>query len=159
MTVGSFFQEGVGASSAWICQPDGFTFTQAWVLGEDHFSAEPPEFILECSVAHALVLVERQLKAEGACPAYIGVKVGNGRVITTLKAWFNSGTAGRLTAAASDLIRCFSRLIPILPSPIVIEEIPRNFFDKTSDRRGWLPGEEKDIVFRTATGDPDSIPG
>ena len=150
VTVGSFFQGGVGASSAWVRRPDGFTFTQAWVLGEDPFSVEPPEFILECSVVHALVLVERQLKAEGTCPTYIGVKAGNGRVITTLKAWFNSGTAGLLTAAASDLIGCFSRLIPMLPCPIVIEEIPHNFFDKTSDRRGWLPGEEKDIVFHTA---------
>ena len=33
VSVGTFFQDGIGASCAWIKRPDGVVFTQGWVLG------------------------------------------------------------------------------------------------------------------------------
>ena len=81
VSVGSFFQDGVGASCACVHRPDGVVFTPWWILGTDVYSVEPPECSLEAILLHGLLLVANQLREIKEIPSLVEVRAGYWRVI------------------------------------------------------------------------------
>ena len=116
VSVGTFFQDGIGASCAWIKRPDGVVFTQGWVLGEDRFSGSPPTIIREAGLLHGLSLVSQCLQGDGVSgtPRYIIVHSGNFRVIRQLRQWFECGTLRLCSAMASESATSLTEIAPKL---------------------------------------------
>ena len=146
VSVGSFFQGGIGASCASVLCPDGTVFTQGWVLGEDSMSTEPPDYILESSVYHALSIVLTVLKKRTPAPTYVSVRAGSWRVVGGILKWFNHGTLGLTSAAASGILTLVKKLLEELPCPLILRAIPKYFFDK-AELEG---GRAEDVILTTA---------
>ena len=73
-------------------------------MGEGRFPVEPPVYILQAALLHALHIVEKYLTGGGADLLYIAIKAGSWRTNLALSKWFNRGTIGLESAAASDVI-------------------------------------------------------
>ena len=133
VTTAVFFQEGAGASCTVIKGEDGLPRTQGWIVGRDP-GINPPVFLQECGLLHALLVVEQMIIEENVTPPFFYVKAGTWRMTQALQKWFNSGHMGLQSAAASDIIEVIYRLAKLLPSPVIITPMPDDFFDQVQPR-------------------------
>ena len=136
ITVGAFFQEGFGISSAWFTDPNGMPTSQTWILGEDPYSSEPPSFILEASLCHALHLTERLYLQQHTTPDFIAIKAGNWKTNRALYRWFIEGQLRLNSDAADEIARAILRLSKTLACPLIISGVPGDFFSDLSKKEG-----------------------
>ena len=146
VTTAVFFQEGTGASCTVIKGEDGLPRTQGWIVGRDP-GIDPPVFLQECGLLHALLVVEQMVTKEHVAPPFFYIKAGTWRMTRALQNWFNSGHMGLRSAAASDIIEVIYRLAKILPSPVIIAPLPEDFFEKVKPRGT----EDNDLLAAAAT--------
>ena len=146
VSVGSFFQQGIGASCASVLRPDGTVYTQGWILGEDSMSTEPPDYIIEYSVYHALSIVRSEIRDMLPAPRYVGVWAGNWRVVMGLLKWFNTGKLGLTSSVASGIMSLVQLLTTELRCPLILKAVPPYFFEK-AELDG---GRAKDVILTTA---------
>ena len=77
VSVGTFFQDGVGTSRAWSKTPRGSTPLSRWILGEAESAAQPPEFLLGAILPEALTLTGKHLRLTPNNPGFTVVVARN----------------------------------------------------------------------------------
>ena len=104
-TIGTFFQEGVEASCAWMQRPDGAVRTQGWILGKDEFPRTPPTVVCDSGLLRALTLARGRLPKhrEDKEPDYIMIRGGNMGAIRQLRSWFANRTLRLSSPMASEV--------------------------------------------------------
>ena len=133
ITVGVFFQGGSGSSCAVIIGPDGIPRTQGWIVGCDP-GINPPEYLQECGLLHALLLAERCITTENVISPFIHLKTGTWKMIHGFQTWFNNGQMRLKSAAASDIVAAIHRINQRLPCPMIITALPTDFFEEAKAR-------------------------
>ena len=128
ISAGVFFRDGTGASCAVVRGMDGMPRTQGWILGRDP-GKEPPIFLQEGGLLRALLLPEQCVVSEKQCPPFFYVQAGTWRMTRGLQEWFNNGHPPLQSAAGTDLIAVLHRLGALLPCPLIVTPLPREFFD------------------------------
>lgn len=131
VSTGAFYQDGFGASIAWIQEPGGVPRTQAWSLGYDMVSKEPPAFVLEASILRALLIVEKLLTQRSYAPTNVIVTTGSRRTSTILHRWQKYGTLTLLSAAASEIVKVWHRLNENLRCNLRLQAPPKKYYAGT----------------------------
>ena len=127
--VGAFYQDGFGASVACFCMPNGIPSTQSWGLGFDLVSKEPPAFVLEASILHALLLAESLTAKMLQPPPDITISVGTRRTCMLLYNWQKYGRLALESAAADEIVKVWHRLNKVLPCVAQFQALPWTFFE------------------------------
>ena len=127
IATGAFYQQGHGVSAAVIREPGKLPHTQVWGLGTDTVSSEPPAFVLEASILHALLLTEGLLREHALTPKCITLTTGTWRTCHILSEWQKRGTLALRSAAAPEIAKTWHRLNNLLPCKLVIRAIPREY--------------------------------
>ena len=128
ISASAFFQNGVGASIAWIQPPMTVPSIQVWGLGVDFVSSEPPAFILEASILHALNIVHTLLQESPATsPTSILITAGSFRTNMALADWQRTGTFTLKSAAAPEIAKIWHQLNATLQCPLRLRAVPRDF--------------------------------
>ena len=127
ITTGAFYQQGHGISAAVICEPGKLPHTQVWGLGTDNVTAEPPAFVLEASILHALLLTEGLLRDHMLTPSRIILTTGTWCTSRILSEWQVKGTLTLKSAAAPEIAKAWHRLNNILACKLVIRAVPRDY--------------------------------
>ena len=141
-----FFQDGFGASIAYVQRMDGVVYTQGWILGRDEYSAAPPTAVREGCVLHALALVEELLNEGGTEGGFLDVQVGDRGTIQALRRWFTRGTLCLGSAMASEIVERLNEIVPRLPVTLIMSSVPVRFLEKA----GILGSNPEDIIYGTA---------
>ena len=127
----AFFQQSVGVSCVYTECPSLPPVTQCWAMGVDPVSSGPPESVLEGSILHALRAAEQEVVfgvARKELVDTVEVWAGNWKTSKRLLNWFNKGTLELTSAFASDIALTVIRLSGWLRCPLVLKEIPKDFF-------------------------------
>ena len=120
ITVGVFFQQGVGVSCAAAQAPDRLPSAQGWILGEDGVSESPPVFVMEAGLLQALLLVEQHNAETNVPPPLCQVKTGTGELMLQLMSQFNEGVNGLQSAATTDIASVIAPGVLCLSRPILV---------------------------------------
>ena len=114
-----------------LCTPGGIPSTQSWGLGFDLVSKEPPVFVLEVSILHALLLTETLLNRASDPPCSVAISVGTKRTCMLLHNWQRYGKWMLESSASDEIVKVWHRLNKTLPCSVQLQALPWNFFDKT----------------------------
>ena len=135
VVVGAFYQQGMGASCASVASCGGLPCAQGWILGVDPASSDPPGFISEAGLLHALLLVERHnQQVDTDPPPFYQVRTGTWGLMMGLIKWLNEGSNDAVSAAAPDIILALGRLETVLKCPLILRPLPGDFFKATNER-------------------------
>ena len=126
---GAFYQEGFGASVACFCPPDGIPRTQSWGLGFDLVSKEPPTFVLEASVLHALLLAETLITRKPDPLLNISILAGTKRTCLHLANWQRCGKLALESAAAEEIVKVWHRLNKAPLCGVQLQALPWTVFE------------------------------
>ena len=131
--MGAFFQSGCGVSAAWIQDACGPPSVQIWALGMDLLSDTPPDFVLEGSFLHALLLAERTIEECRVAPDYVIIQAGTWTLHRRLRQWLELGTLTLSSDAAAEIIKVWHRLHHEARCPLILKPLPLEFFQKEDD--------------------------
>ena len=140
------FQEGYGASCAYVRKLDGAVYTHGWVLGKDEYSANPPLAVKEGCVLHALSLIEKHMRERKRNTDYMDVQAGDREIMEALRSRYVRGTLNLGTAAASEIKKKLDVIVRWLPRTLILSSVPTHFFDGAHP----LGSRPNDIVRGTA---------
>ena len=131
VTAGAFYQNKFGISCACACLPRQTPVLNGLVLGMDPVSTGPPQYILEGSLLHALTMVEglqSAIEANREAISHIVLQAGSWRAVRDLRSWIHDGTLTMNSAAASQIAKVLFRVRDWLCCPLIIRELPADFF-------------------------------
>ena len=131
VTAGAFFQNKFGISCVYACLPRQTPTLNGLVLGTDPASTGPPEYILQGSLLHAPKVVEELkpiIEENRMSINHIVLQAGSWRAIRDLRSWFHDGVLTMNSSAASEIAETLFRVKDWLCCPLIIKELPTDFF-------------------------------
>ena len=132
-----FFQEGIGASCASQIGAGRLPCVQGWNLGVDETSTDPPDFLIEAGMLHALLLAEQYIISVDEQPRFFRVKTGKWRLCAQDQQWLNTGVLTLTSPAASDAEAILHRLDGQLQCPPILAPALEGYFENINPRGIW----------------------
>ena len=160
----AFFQDGFGSSCAYIRIGKDTPMTEGWVMGEDHTSLGPPDYVVEGSFLHALRIVDALTTHGGIDWSTIHqVTIGTSgqHWPSVLAKWFRHNTFELQSSAASEIITTLERVKLRLNCPLFFTSLPSDFLEilSASDQSpsGTILETAKKAVYAHNTRSPPTL--